>query len=47
MSTLLRCLGGVTDTIAYLNAQIRELEQARDLVKKARLSAPKSAAELP
>ena len=39
MSTLLRRLAGVTDTIAHLNAQIRELDLARDLVKKARLSA--------
>ena len=39
MSTLLRRLAGVTDTIAYLNARIRELVQARDLVRKARLSA--------
>jgi hypothetical protein len=39
MSALLRRLVGVTDTIAYLNAWIRELEQARGLVKKARLSA--------
>jgi hypothetical protein len=39
MSTLQRRLAGVTDTIAHLNAQIRELDQARDLVRKARLSA--------
>jgi hypothetical protein len=39
MSTLLQRLAGVTDMIAHLNAQIRELEQARDLVRKARLSA--------
>jgi hypothetical protein len=39
MSTLQRRLTGVADTIAHLNAQIRELELARDLVKKARLSA--------
>jgi hypothetical protein len=39
MSTLQRRLAGVIDTIAYLNAQIRELDQARDLVRKARLSA--------
>ena len=47
MSTLQRRLSGVTDTIAHLNAKIRELDQARDLVRKARLSAPKSEAELP
>jgi hypothetical protein len=39
MSTLQRRLTGVAVTIAHLNAQIRELELARDLVKKARLSA--------
>src|ERR1700676_4060299 len=39
MSTLLRRLAGVTDTIAHLNAQIRELDRARYLIKKARLSA--------
>ena len=39
MSILLRRLASVTDTIAHLNAQIRELELARDLVKKTRLSA--------
>jgi hypothetical protein len=39
MSTLQRRLSGVTDAIAALNAHIRELEQARDLVRKARLSA--------
>jgi hypothetical protein len=39
MSTLQRRLSGFIDTIAALNAQIRELDQARDLVRKARLSA--------
>jgi len=39
MSTLQRRLSGVVDAIAVLNAQMRELDQARDLVRKARLSA--------
>ena len=47
MSILLRRLASVTDTIAYLNAQIRELDQVRDLVRKARLIGPKSATEVP
>ena len=34
MSTHLRRLAFVTDTIAHLNVRIRELEQARDLRKK-------------
>ena len=42
-----RHLPVVTDTITYLNAQMRELNRLRDQVRKAELSAPKSAAEVP
>jgi hypothetical protein len=47
MSILLRRLASVTDTIAYLNAQIRELDQVRDLVRKARLSARRARRKSP
>jgi hypothetical protein len=46
MSSLQRRLAGVTDTIAHLNAQMSELDQARDLIRKRRLSLRRSRRKL-